>query len=365
MTNEIIDYKKFYEILDLTDTVEQEKQLTLLIDSYLAPFFGDDERRWFNTLCNRGLINLVHHCERTIPDFTLYDNNEKPESFSNVSFLWAIESGNFELIQYFTLHEDFYKFSERLNLEYQIGSFVQSYRKKNKIFNLQNYEKIIDFLISKFPWAISHIFDSAVMGNHNEYMTYSLKSFVSKYKSYLIDHLTENDNDNLTRYCMISLNQYCFEFAEFLKSHYPEIPLQKDRLEMLLYYSNRDISIITWIVDHPTFFILKEENFNELYKRIFQNPFGARIKKEDYDMFFHLVSVKLHQVTKEEMQLSLDKNLIRFVRKFHNKFKDTSFNLWADNTATHFWDKQQKQRHYKILLNKLPAKGTPSKKLKI
>lgn len=363
--NNDFNYKNFYELLSLKNSKNKENLLKNLIDAYLCQHFLVDERRWFNQLCNHGLINLVYHCEQTIPEFSLFDNSQSPNSFSNVSFLWAIESGNFELIKYFTQHKDFYKFCKNKDIEKDIASFIELYRERSKKFSLKNYEKIVDFLVEKFPLSIPEIFEKAILNHNNEEITSFLKSFFIKYNSYLKNHLSQNKNDNLTRYCMISLVKNCFDFADFLKNQCPDMRLKKERLEMILYYTNRDTTVIDWILKRPQFFHLQKENFNDLFKRIFQNPIQNKIKKEDYNFFFYINKIGLNNLTKKQMQESINSNLIILVKKYYNQFINHDLNLIAGNTCTQFIQKKNKEKLYKNLLNKFPVKKISDKKIKI
>lgn len=365
MENEKFNYKNFYEILTLENKQEQEVQLKELIDSYLCYHFESDDRRWFNTLCNHGLINLIYHCEITIPYFSLYNNKEQPNHFSNVSFLWAIESGNLELIHYFTSHEDFYKFCKREKLEQEIASFIYLYKDRSKHFNLENYEHIIDFLVGKFPWAIPHILEKNVLNQKNDDVTPALKAFVQKYKPYLQDYLNnEPIENNFTRLCMVSLDHNCLEFGGFLKEQYSNIPMDRAFLSFyLLYFHN--INVLQWILDNPQFYILNKDNFTTMYKDIFQNPLNNKVKKEDYVFFFTVTKSGLHKVTYNEFQLAINSNMTPFVKKYYTQFKNDTFDMYWENTCTKFISQQKTQQAYKDLVKKLPIKNIQEKKMKI
>lgn len=364
------DYKNFYSLLEMKDSKEKESALKDLIDHYLSKHFNADDRRWFNTLISKGLVNLVYHCERTIPYFYLFDDNNKVDHFSNVGFLWAIRSGNLEMIQYFMSHEDFPKFCRREKLEDDIARFIDSYRddcSRSDTLNLKNYEQLIDILVEKFPWSIPPILAKVVLEQKNDEVTSVLKSFVQKYHPYLKDYLHNQEiENNFTRLCMVSLNHNCLEFASFLKQQYPDIPMHEEYVAFYLLYSHEPF-VLQWMIESPQFFDLKKINFDNMYEKAFCNPLKNKVSKNYYDFFFIATKAGLHRVTLKEMERAIINNLTPFVKKYYKQFKDYHFDLsfYSENTCTRYIDKQQKEKLYKDFLLQFPAKNIHTKKMKI
>ena len=75
----------------------------------------------------------------------------------------------------------------------------------------------------------------------------------------------------------------------------------------------------------------------------------------------------LFTVTHANYENAITRNLTPFVKKYYKNFQDFSFEhlRFFDNTCTYFIEKQVKEKNYKNLLQKLPEKGMPVKKLKI
>lgn len=364
------DYKNFYSLLEIKNSKEKEFALKDLIDTYFSKHFEAEDRRWFNTLISKGLVNLIYHCERTIPYFSLFNNEQKADHFSNVGFLWAIRSGNIEMVQYFINHEDFPKFCKYENLEKQIASFVDSYRDdchRRDCLDLNNYEQLIDILVEKFPWSIPTIFEKTILEQKNDEVTPVLKSFVCKYRPYLKDYLNnEEQENNFTRLCMVSLNHNCLEFGKFLRQQYQDITMHEEYISFYLLYLHEPF-VLKWMLENPQFFELKEEHFTEVYNKCFNNPLKTKAKKEDYEFFFMVTKANLHIVTVDEMKQAIANNLTPFVKKYYKNFKDYPFDLsyFPENTCTRYIDKQLKEKQYKELLIKLPFKNIHTKKLKI
>lgn len=366
MTNSF-DYKNFYDLLNLPHSKDKEEQLKMLIDSHLSIYFQQGDRQWFNRLCNHGLIDLVYYCERTIPYFTLYNDKESVDHISNVGFLWAIESGHIELVQYFMNHEDFPKFCKRKKLEEDIAQFINLYKERSKSFTCKNLDNLIDILVEKFPWSIPKILEKLILNQKNDEITPALKSFVNKYQPYLRDYLDSDPiESNFTRLCMVSLKYDCFEFGGFLRKKYPELQMNREFVSFYLHAYGNNINALYWMIDNPEFHTLTEENFIKLFSNTFENPLG-KVTKEDYQFFFAVTKSKLHVVTYEEYKKAIYKNLTPFVKKYYRQFRENfiNFDFPLENTSTRYIDKQKKEQHYKDLLKKFPEKNIQSKKFKI
>lgn len=359
------DYKNFYELLELDNANEKEEHLKELIDNYLSQHFFVDDRRWFNTLINKGLINLVYYCERNIPYFTLYDNNQNSKHFSNVSFIWAIQSGSIETLQYVMSHEDFPKFCTHPKLEQEIANALYWYSDRNKSFSHKNFDTMIDMLVEKFPWSIPEILEKLVQNQKNDDITPSLKNFVQKYHPYLKDYLDNSPNENnLTRLCMVSFSYNCLEFGNYLRQQYKDISIQSEFLSFYLLYFPK-LETLNHILDNPDFFVLKEENFPAIFKNVFENPLRNKPSKEDYQFYFTVTKNGLHKVTEEEMQTAIRRNMTAFVKRYYKDFKNIDFDLRIENTCTNFIEKQKKEQQYKDYLKKYPKKNIIEKKMKI
>lgn len=368
--NNDFDYKNFYRILEISNSKEKEILLKELIDNYLGKHFYAEDRRWFNELIGKGLINLVYHCERTIPYFSLYDNNKPVEHFSNISFLWAIRSGNLEMVQYFMNHEDFPKFCKKEKLEEEIAKFLDYYRDdctRKDILNLKNYELLIDLLVEKFPWSIPPILAKVILGHEDDLITPVLKSFIKKYHPYLKDYLYNQEvENNFTRLCMVSLNHNCLEFGGFLKEQYPDIPMYPEFVSFYLLYQHNPF-VLQWMIENPQFFDLKKINFDNLYEKAFCNILQNKVEKKDYEFFFMATKAGLHKVTFNEFEKAINTNLTPFVKKYYKEFRTHNFDVSSmfENTCVRYIDRQQKEKQYKDLLVKFPAKHIHTKKMKI
>lgn len=357
------DYKNFHELLEIDN--EKENRLKDLIDTYLCHHFYADDRRWFNTLIQHGLVNLIYHCERTIPYFTLFDNSQASDHFSNVSFLWAIESGSILMLQYVMQHEDFPKFCKQDKLEAQIAGFLYHYKNRSKSFNSDNFDSMVDMLVEKFPWSIPEILEKIVQNQKNDELTKNLKTFVNKYQPYLYDYLDSCPKENnLTRLCMVSFSYNCLEFGIFLREKYKNIIIQSQFLSFHLLYFPK-LNTLNHILDNPQFFVLKEENFVKMFEYLFENPLRTKPNKEEYQIFFKVTKLGLHKVTEEEMQKAIRRNMTQFVKRYYKNFNKVDFDLRFENTCTNFILKQKKEQLYKDYLKKYPVKNIATKKLKI
>lgn len=365
--NTNFDYNNFFNLLDLTDNYEKETKIKELIDNHHHNNFFGDDRRWFNTLIQKGLINLVCYCERTIPYFSLYNKKEKPDHFSNVSFLWAIESGCIDTLNYFFNHPDFYLFCKSEKLEKDIASF--SYRiKESKNFTFKNYTEIIDLLVQKFPFSIPEILEKNILSNKNDESTDFIISFIQKYQPYLHNYLFEihEEEDNYTRFFMVSLNHNSIDFSDRLKKMYPDKILKESLVSFYMCYRH-ELHTLNFMLDNPNYFQLQEKHFSSLFKQIFNNLLSNKITKEKYQYFFKVTKHNLYTVTYDNYENAITSNFTPFVKKYYKNFQDSSFEhlRFFDNTCTHFIEKQLKEKNYKNLLNKLPEKGISVKKLKI
>lgn len=128
-------YNNFYEILELSDKKLQEIKLKEFIDNYEFNDFFNHDRRWFNSIVQHGLVNLLYYCEKTIPYFSLYDKHNPVDHFSNVSFLWAIESGDVDTLNYFFNHPDFSSNEINKSLFLKISMYFSS------LNNIKNFSK--------------------------------------------------------------------------------------------------------------------------------------------------------------------------------------------------------------------------------
>lgn len=364
------NYNNFYEILELKDKKIQEKQLKELIDNHFQNHFLEDSRRWFNTIVQHGLVNLIYYCEKTIPYFSLYDKHNPVDHFSNVSFLWAIESGDVDTLNYFFNHPDFSLFCKRDNLEKEIATFLYYYKERNKNFNFKNYEIIIDLLVQKFPFCIPEILEQNILKNKNDESSEFLISFINKYKPYLNDFLfdlrPDSNEDNCTRFFMVSLNHNNLHFADQLKKMYPNYKLKEELVSFYLCYAH-ELHTLNFLIDNPNHLNLKQEHFISIFDKIFKNPLNTKIKKEEYQFFFTVVKYNFYDITKNNFEYAIIKNLTPLVKKYYKIFKDDNFEHlnFFDNTCTRFIDKQVKEKNYHNLLKKLPEKGTSGKKMKI
>ena len=363
-------YHNFYEILELSDTKLQEIKLKEFIDNYEFNDFFNHDRRWFNTIVQHGLVNLIYYCEKTIPYFSLYDKHNPVDHFSNISFLWAIESGDVDTLNYFFNHPDFYLFCRRDNLETEIANFLYHYKERNKNFTFKNYEKIIDLLVQKFPFSIPEILEKNILKNKNDESSEFILSFINKYKIYLYEYLfdlhPETSEDNFTRFFMVSLNHNNLYFADNFKKMYPDYHLIEELASFYLCNSH-ELHTLNFLIDNPNHLHLTKKNFINIFDIIFKNPLNNIIKKEEYQFFFTVVKHNFYDITKNNFEYAIIKNFTPFVKKYYKIFKDDNFEYLNcfDNTCTRFIDKQVKEKNYHNLLKKLPEKGTSGKKMKI
>jgi len=368
--NTNFDYQNFLAILELSDKKLQEIKLKNLIDNYELNHFFDDDRRWFNQLIQHGLVDIICYCEQTVPYFSLYDKKHKVDHFSNVSFLWAIESGNIETLTYFFNHPDFYLFCRRDNLEKEIANFLYHYKERNKNFTFKNYEKIIDLLVQKFPFSIPEILEKNILNNKNDESSEFILSFINKYKIYLYEYLfdlhPETNEDNCTRFFMVSLNHNNLHFADQLKKMYPHYELKEELASFFLCYAH-ELHTLHFLINNPNHLNLKQEHFINIFDTIFKNPLNNTIRKEEYQFFFTVVKHNFYHITKKDFEYAIIKNFTPLVKKYYKKFKNENFDHlnFFDNTCIRFIDKQIKEENYHNLLKKLPEKGTSGKKLKI
>jgi hypothetical protein len=363
-----VDYKNFFELLNLENEVERDKQLIHLIDNHLNKHFLDDERLWFNRLCNNGLMNVILHCEKTIPNFSLYDHRYDENHFSNVSFIWTIEGGNLELIKYFINDKDFYLFKKREKLNIEIGSFLQYHKERKSYFTIENYSLIMNFLAEKFPEAIEEIFDRASRENKNDQITEVLKEFLVRYKDNLTEHLTKNENDSLTIHCMLGVLNDSYEFAKFIRKEFQEYPLDESRVQIQLYWTSRDIKHFKWMVANPDFFKLENHHFDRLFKEIFQSYFGSKNKKDNYEYFDTVVKAGLHKVTKDEFIYFFEENITNLVKKYYKEFNLKEFTELYDsynNTSINFLKTKMAEKDYKELQKELKVNQNKVNRIKI
>lgn len=359
--------QNFFDFLKIEDILERDTKLMELINSHLNKIYLDDNRFWFNKLCNHGLLNVIIHCEKTIPGCSLYDHRHEPNHLSNVGFIWTIESGNLDLIKYFINNKDFHLFKKRKKIDNDIGNMIQYYKERNQNFNLQNYELLINFCADQFPSAIEPIFDTVSRGNRNDESTPILKNFLLKYKTILTPTFLNYENDGLTLYCMLSVINDNYDFAKLLRKEFQEYALDESRVQVLLYWMNRNTNHFNWMVENPDFFKLETEHFNDLFERIFQSPLKTKIKKEDYDYFNTVVKSGLHKITKDEFSYSIKNNLTPLVKKYYKQFDLSEFkNLsYRNNTCTNFILTKIAEKDYKELQGELPTNNSKSKKIKI
>lgn len=368
--NNTFDYKNFYSLLEINDPIKKEHALKELIDNYLSQHFFAEDRRWFNTLISYGLVNIVHYCEKTISDFCLYDKNHPSNHFSNVGFLWAIRSGDLDMVQYFMNHKDFPQFCHYDQLEKSIAQFVELYFddcKRHNSIDIGNYEQLIDILVEKFPDSMGYIFDKSILNQREDEITPFLISFVKKYHPHLKDFLHNTDvENNFTRLCMISLNYHSFQFVEFLKQIYPDISMDDEFVSFYFVYQHNP-RVLKWLIDNPNFLTLNKNHFNDIYEKIFNSKLKNKVKKSDYEFFFMTTKAGFHKVSIYEIKAAISSNLTPFVKKYYKEFKDYVFDLslYPENDCVLFIHKQQKEKQYRELLQIFPPKNTNIKKIKI
>jgi hypothetical protein len=369
-----LDHKNFFELLALPNSKEKEDQLIELIDTELAQHFWANDRVWFNKLCDAGLLNVVKHCERTIQGFSLFNHKQDSNHFSNVSFIWAINSGNLELIQYFLDSPDFSLFNNRKDLNKDIGTFIQYYKERNKTYNVRDYEKLINFMAERFPGAISEIFDRASRENKNDEISEVLKKFVIKYKEELTPFLLKDFCDSLTIYCMLSLNHNSFEFGHFLRKQFQEYGLDEERVRILMYWIDPSLPVLDWMIANPDFFRFPPKHFDGMFKQLFLCPLKRKIKKEECEYFNYVVEKNLHTMTDKEFELAVHNNITLLVKKNYKKFDLYQFSdaSYYDNACTRFIAKtiqtkeqREKVKEYKKLQKELPIKGDNKKRVKV
>lgn len=357
-------YKNFYQLLKLENPEDRETQLKELIDTYLCQHFYVEDRKWFNLLVNYGLLNLVKHCENTIADFSLYDNNHHCDHASNSSFLKSVQSGNIELVDYFLNHKDFNKFCKSSTIHEDVATFL-NFTPNVTNFNVKNFEKLIFKLADTFPLYIPFAFNKLIINQKNDEITPALKSFIEKYHNILKYYLDNEAKENtLTRLCIISLNNDCYDLGYFLRKKFSYIKLDSDLIGFGV-CSRRNTQVLDYVLNNPDFFELKPEHFTNIFSWLFSNAVSSNPVKHDFQFYFHVTKLGLHTVTHIEMQQAINKNLAPFIRKYYSKFSEENFDLSKDNTCTRFINKVKTEKMYKDYLKKYPQKNIVEKKLKI
>lgn len=233
---------------------------------------------------------------------------------------------------------------------------LTAYKEKKDFFDIDNFGKVIYYLIEKLPLLNNMVFDMLCRQNNKDELTDLLTDLLSKYKNEYFPNLSKNDNDLFTIHCILSVKQKSFKFAQLLRSEYGQLPLNAENVEMILYWIDRNIEEVDWIINNPSFFKLEKENFKEIFKKVFLNPLSRKIKKEDYNYFNSIVSYGLHEVSIEEYRVSIMKNFSPIVRKYYSKFKkeDLSGLYIYNNAASCFLENMEKKKLYKALMKKMP-----------
>lgn len=136
------EIEQFQRLLKLSNIQEKEEKIIKLIDESLLTTFKDDNRYWFNNVCENGLINVVLHCMNTIDSFSLYDHEKEVNNISNVSLLWSIRSGNLPLIILFFQDETISLFKNRKNIEQKTATQSSSFTWRSSRINK---DLVLDF----------------------------------------------------------------------------------------------------------------------------------------------------------------------------------------------------------------------------
>lgn len=357
-----LKYKQFYDLLLINDSVEKNKKIIAYIKETLHTSFWDDDRHWFNKLCYDGLLEPIQYCKNSIEDFSLYDHSKSVKDLSNVSFLWAVESGNIDLVNLFINDAQFKHFKQRPKFDNDVARMFQYYRERNKNFSVDNYEKLMFLLSKKLPSAINNILDVAIMENKNDQLTDMVQNFINIYKTQITPELIKDNHDILTIYCIKSLKNNNPKLAIFIRDQFHSYDLDKYTFSSLLNYYDREIKHIDWLLAHPDFVKLDNTYFSSIFKDIFKNPLVNKIKKDDYEYFNHLVKLGLYEVKQEDFNYGIKNNLLPLVKKYYKNFKLEQLDYRREeNKCTVFINKTIKEREYKKLDKQLVNKNDTHK----
>lgn len=369
-------YSDFYDLFELHKDNPQaiNEAVISFIEAHKSLLEKDEERKWLVKICEEGSLSLLHYCEKTFSTFSLYDHSKPVEHYSNLGFLRAILSGHLDLIDYFVKHPELSHFLKRKHIGEDIGRTIEQYKdnhKRRKTFDydrINHYENLICYFANKITGVCSYIFDFASRNNEQDEITPVLSRFVNQYHDDLEDFFTNDDNDCLTIHFMLNSDHESYHFAQFLKNKFPKHILDKERVEIMLYWgSNHNIKQLQWLLEHPELYQLNSSHFHAIFRQLFESPLKTKIKKEDYEYLNELIKNNLYALSFHDFEKAIIGNMTPLVKKYHKQFKDDAFSqlYYYNNTCTYFLEKYEAAQKYNKLDKQLKQKDSSSKKFKI